>query len=128
MRIHGDDRRLFFGDLFSTESGDVNIVVLLPGATCAWHRHKEQDDRLFCVQGTVKVGITTGPTDTVTWEVLSDRDPRIVTIERGLWHGYMNIGPDRAILVGYNNRKYDGTDEERMTVFAMGHEWQPVPR
>lgn len=129
MRVHSDDRRTFYGNIFPLMGGDVNVAVLMPGAICAWHRHQKQDDEIFCVVGSVKVGVAKGPPPAlVTWTVLTDRVPDTLTICRNHWHGYQNIGPERAILVGYNNRKYDGTDEERMTVLDMGHAWERTAR
>lgn len=128
MIVHSDDRRTFIGNLFDTTEGDVNLVELQPGAVCAWHRHQQQDDQLFCVSGAVKVGITKGTSDPVTWEVLTARHPRVLTIPRGLWHGYQNIGDGCAVLVGFNNQKYNPEDEERMLVSAMNHVWARSPR
>jgi dTDP-4-dehydrorhamnose 3,5-epimerase-like enzyme len=129
VRAHVDDRRAFFGDLFDLATGDVNVVVLLPGSVCAWHRHAEQDDQLFCAKGTVRVGMKSKAEcqpNEITWEVLDERNPRVITVPRGLYHGYQNLGPERAILVGYNNRKYDGSDEERL--MCLEGDWQRAPR
>ena len=130
MRVHVDDRRYFVGNLFADTLiyGDLNCVCLQPEVTIAWHRHQRQTDYLFCAKGTVKVGLTEGPGKSVRWEVLSDRQPRELVIPPNTWHGYRNIGPGLAIIVGFNTQPYDPTDEERMAPAVMGHSWATVEK
>ena len=127
MRISSDDRRVGFFNLFDLPSGDLNIIRLHPGALCAWHRHQKQTDLLFCAIGTVKVGMIDREGQS-TWHVLSEHFPEEYEIPPNTWHGYQNIGTDDAILVLVATNKYDGSDEERRSLDAMGISWDRQPR
>jgi dTDP-4-dehydrorhamnose 3,5-epimerase-like enzyme len=126
MNVHSDDRRLAYFNVFDDATlGQVNIVRLHPGALCAWHRHAYQTDRYLCVVGTVKVGTVNN--DGLTWYVLDEHLPTVVTIPPGTWHGYMPISGE-AVLLQYLDRKYDPTDEERKSVEEMGVSWASASR
>ena len=140
MRISSDDRRIGFFDLFDLPLGDLNIIRLHPGAICAWHRHQRQEDWLFCVQGTIRVGRTEctpgemavtlkdNPEQFVQWDTLDEHNPRTLCVPIGTWHGYQNIGAGDAVIVLYATNKYDGSDEERRSLQAMGISWDRQPR
>ena len=128
MRVHVDDRRLFYGDVFGTPDGDLNIVTLFAGGPpCAWHRHESQTDQFFVIRGTVKVGwIDRGGHG--GWITLCREQPGPVTIEPGWWHGYQVLGREDAVVVQWLNRKYDPTDEARKSVAEMGIRWEVESR
>ena len=134
MRAHVDDRRLFYGNIFPDAglAGDLNIVVLQPGALIAWHRHQHQTDYLFCVKGSVKVGQTGLPdafsyeAEAQKWTTLHERDPQTVTIPPNTWHGYMNLSEGESILLSYNTQHFNPEDEERR--MPEPNEWKAAPR
>lgn len=119
MREHIDARRRFVADLFPTE-GDVNVVTLQPGVRIGWHRHQRQDDYLYCAKGRVEVRVVTPEEELQVYE-LSEIRPTVVKIPRNSWHGYVNLGIERAILVCYISQKYCPDDEERVPLSAF--EW-----
>ena len=113
MRTHCDDRRIFYGDIFDTECGDVNLAQLHPGITIAWHRHHFQDDKIWLLDGDVMIqaidpeGIRHG------WH-WQESPSAPLFIPRGWWHGYST--EHGATILSFNGpRKWDGTDEERMS-------------
>lgn len=116
MRLDQDDRRLMYADVFPEDPGDINVTILEPGALCAWHRHERQHDAFFVLQGSVKFGLIDADSDDVMWVVGSEHNPRVIPIEEGMWHGYQNIGPGRAMILMRLSNKYDPEDEERMTI------------
>ena len=146
MNVHVDDRRLFYGNIFPDAglAGDLNVVVLQPGALIAWHRHQHQTDYLFCVKGSVKVGTETivevgvdGSPRTVRddgphtlhlqkWRVLHERNPEIVEIPPNAYHGYMNLSEGESILLSYNTQHFNPEDEERR--MPEPNEWKAAPR
>jgi quercetin dioxygenase-like cupin family protein len=110
VRYHEDARRRFWGDIFELASGDINLVRLNPGAVIAWHRHQNQDDRIWCVSGEVLVQAIY-PSGRMKW-YLSARDDSVAMILRNSWHGYSS--PEGATILQFNSPgKWDGTDEER---------------
>lgn len=114
MRLDQDDRRLMYADIFGEPDYDINVTVLEPGALCAWHRHQRQHDKFLVLQGTVKFGTIFD--DEVEFVVFGERNPAVVPIPTGVWHGYQNIGPGQAIILMQLSNKYDPEDEQRMSI------------
>jgi len=130
MRFHQDDRGIRYCDIFEKmKEGDINITVVYPGAIAAWHRHQRQVDYMIVIKGALKIGICDKPKNEggkVEWKYLSERSAKDgpVRIEKRLWHGSYNFTNEPAILVYFITQKYDGTDEERMTIEKMGFDWK----
>lgn len=121
MRYHEDSRRRFWGDLFTTDFGDINVVQLHPGVAIAWHRHAHQDDRLFVVYGQVCVQAIDDEGTRHRWDLDAPKALPI-WIQRGWWHGYSSR--EGATLVQFNGPgKWDGTDEERHPIGEAPWNW-----
>lgn len=114
MRIHQDDRGFRYCDVFDAmKEGDINITVLYPGELTAWHRHRNQDDYMFVIKGTLKVGLCLEPDADIVWHYLSKRDGKVLHIPASIWHGTYNFTNEETILIYFITQKYDPTDEER---------------
>lgn len=113
MRVNQDDRAFRYCDIFpEIGQGDINVSICAPGTICAWHRHQRQSDYWIVLKGSLKVG-TWKDGEEPKYQVLSDRNPEVVKIEPGIWHGYKNFTNEPVILLYHITNKYDGTDEER---------------
>lgn len=121
MRVHSDERRTAYCDLFDTP-GDVNLFIVNPGQRTAWHRHQKQTDQFRVLRGTIRFGVTGGPYPAPIYETL-DGPERAICVMPLIWHGYENIGTGPAHLLMYLDRKYDPSDEERMSEAEMP--WAP---
>ncbi len=111
MRYHEDSRRRFWGDIFETPDGDINVVQLHPGVVIAWHRHQFQNDRIFVVYGTVRIQAISEDGHRHRWDLDAPKAYPVL-IKRNWWHGYSSR--EGATLIQYNGpTKWDGTDEER---------------
>lgn len=109
MRHHEDERREFYGDLFSLLHGDLNVVKFHHRRRpIAWHRHQHQTDRIFVAQGTLRVGIIGETREFVVVPMGGT-----ITIPPNHWHGYESIGRCTIIVQFNGPGKYDGSDEER---------------
>lgn len=134
IKIHSDERRTAWLEVFkgSNMPGDLTVTWVEPGALLAWHRHEHQDDWMLVLAGTLKVGCWRGDDpeapEGVQWEVLTDRDPKPLVIERGWWHGYQNIGPGRACVVTYITQRYNPADEFRKAPVEVNLSWERVAR
>lgn len=124
VRHHADDRRAFYGDIFSNPDGDINVVYLTAFIPIAWHRHHHQTDRLFCVAGTVCVGLRYDAPGASyqRWAMLEKGET--LTIPPGTYHGYEGM-TQGAILVQYNTPKYNPDDEARHPIDAE-MPWEPT--
>ena len=118
VRFHQDARRIFYGDIFDTPNGDVNVVYLTPHVPIAWHRHQKQDDHLWLISGMLKVkSFRDTPADMVEHTLLAlPGARRVLVIPRGEWHGYEALGRNTVVLQFNGPGKYDGTDEERLSL------------
>ena len=129
MRFHQDDRGIRYCDVFpQIGQGDINVTVVYPGTIAAWHRHARQDDYQIVVSGALKIGVCDKPAGEkggVQWYYLSERSAKDgpIHIPAGLWHGCYNFTNQPAILMYHITNKWDGTDEERMSVEDMGFAW-----
>ena len=129
LRFHEDDRGVRFCDVFPVEKGDINVTLVYPGALSAWHRHQFQDDYQLCIQGSLKFGLCDQPANAggeVEWVYSSQRSTKdgAIFIPRGIWHGYYNFTDEIAIVLYWLTSKYNPSDEERMSVKAMGFDWK----
>jgi len=52
----------------------------------------------------------------VEFFVYSERNPQVIPVDRGNWHGYQNVGPGQAMVLMRLSKKYDPEDEQRMSV------------
>jgi dTDP-4-dehydrorhamnose 3,5-epimerase len=124
-RLYDDDRARRACDVFGTATeGDINISWAYPGRIVAWHRHQKQTDHWYVVKGNLKVGLMDDDRN-VRWVYLTQDDRRTLSIPPGVWHGYMVLGNEEAILMYYITEKYnlENPDEERLTVEAAGVDW-----
>jgi len=130
-RLFDDDRARRACDVFGftpgggvNMDGDINITWAYPGRVVAWHRHALQTDHWFVIKGYLKVGLMDDDRN-VRWVYLGENDRRVLSIPPGVWHGYMVLGEEEAVLMYYITAKYDekNPDEERMTVAEGGVDW-----
>ena len=118
MRYHADERRRFWGDIFRCPLGDINVVRPAKGVFIGWHRHQRQDDRLFLIQGVLRLRVfeTHPVVDGKEWILVDfENDPFVHWIPRNRWHGYEALADDTILLQFNGPYKWDGTDEERAT-------------
>ena len=59
----------------------------------------------------------------VKWEYLSDKNPRVLEITPGIYHGYKALEPG-SILCYYLTEKYNPEDEIRAKVGDFGEDWE----
>ena len=127
-RLYDDDRARracdvfgFTGDGTVKIEGDINITWAYPGRVVAWHRHQKQSDHWFVIKGFLKVGLL-DDSGRVRWVYLGENDRRVLSIPPGVWHGYMVLGDQEAVLMYHITSKYDeaNPDEERLTVEEAG--------
>lgn len=119
MRYHQDTRRRFYGDIFSTDAGDINVVYLAPHVPIAWHRHQRQDDHLWLVSGILWVQCfrTHPAADGVEHTLVAlPQARRVIVISRGEWHGYEALAQNTILLQFNSPGKWTGEDEERKSL------------
>ena len=131
MNFHEDDRAQRLFDIFPKVNGQINIShVNSTEHVVAWHKHKIQTDYWFCVKGSFKVGLAEPQDDgsyKVRWEYISDKNPRIIEIPPGVYHGYKALQSESIILY-YLDQKYTPNDEWKVLPGHFGEKWETVSK
>lgn len=131
MKFNEDDRAQRILDVFPEVNGQINIsYVNSTEHIVAWHCHRIQTDYWICLKGSFKVGLAypanvpqeAGDIYDVTWEYISDKNIRTLTIPPGVYHGYKALEPG-SILMYYLSHKYNPLDEFRYPVGAFSENW-----
>jgi dTDP-4-dehydrorhamnose 3,5-epimerase len=92
--------------------GGAFIAVLEPGGISAWHAHAQTVDRLFVVEGMVRIVLYDARAGSRTFGrlnddlVFGDRRPALVVIPPGVWHGIRNVSTGRAAAINFVSRAY----------------------
>ena len=122
MVYHEDDRAQRLLDVFPPKEGQVNISFINSTKhIVAWHKHEKQTDYWVCLKGSLKVGLSTGE-GSYCFEYLSDKNPRVLEIIPGVYHGYKALEAG-TILAYYVTKKYDPDDEHRAEIGSFGEDW-----
>ena len=126
MYYHEDDRAQRLFDVFDVLDGQINVsYVNSTEHIVAWHKHNIQSDFWTCLKGSFNVGMAI-PKDDGTYEVkfeyLSDKNPRVIEMVPGVYHGYKALEPG-SILCYYLTHKYNPDDEIRAKVGDFGEDW-----
>tara|TARA_R110000868_G_scaffold323306_1_gene584257 strand:+ start:122 stop:529 length:408 start_codon:yes stop_codon:yes gene_type:complete len=130
MKFNEDDRAQRLLDIFPQLEGQINVsYVNSTEHIVAWHKHKLQTDYWICLKGSFKVGLATLETfegsitkHNVTFEYLSDKNPRVLEIKPGIYHGYKALEPGSIILY-YLTHKWSLEDEFKVIPGHFGEIW-----
>ena len=126
MYYHEDDRAQRLFDVFDVLDGQINVsYVNSTEHIVAWHKHDIQSDHWTCLKGSFKGGMAIPKDDgkyEVKFEYLSDKNPRVIEMVPGVYHGYKALEPG-SILCYYLTHKYNPDDEIRAKVGDFGEDW-----
>jgi dTDP-4-dehydrorhamnose 3,5-epimerase len=107
-------------DLFE-KFGQVYATTTYPGVVKAWHKHKKQADNMACVAGMVKVVLFDARDKTPTPREINEfymgfHNPVLIHIPAGVYHGWMCVSPDEAVVINVPTEKYnyEHPDEQRL--------------
>lgn len=106
-------------DLF-LQFGQIYVTTTYPGIVKAWHLHKKQTDNVACIQGMIKLALFDPREDSSTSKQVNQfyigvHNPLLVQIPKGVYHGWMCISTQEAIIVNIPTEvyDYDQPDEHR---------------
>ena len=124
MNFNEDDRAQRLFDIVEELPGQINVSYVASTAhVVAWHMHPfKQVDYWCCLKGSFKVGLK-DDAGGMRWEYLSDKNPRVLKIEPGTWHGYKALQPD-SIMLYYLTEKWDPMDEFKCPPGSFGEVWE----
>ncbi len=103
-------------DLF-VKFGQVYMTTTYSGIVKAWHLHKKQTDNVVCVQGMIKLAMYDPREDSPTYKEVNEfylgiHNPLFVQIPRGVYHGWMCVSSEEAIVVNVPTEVYDREDPD----------------
>jgi len=111
--------------------GQAYITTCAAGVVKAWHRHRLQVDRWYCVAGAAKVGIWDDERRQGETIVLAADHPQLLIIPAGLFHGFTPChGHREAAILNLPSREYDEADpdEDRREPECFPFQWDVQSR
>lgn len=112
----------------------INRSEILPGQIKGWHLHFNQEDVWYLSpRDHVMVGLWDLRKDSLTKGlkmrvVMGACYPQLLLIPRGVAHGVVNLGKEKATIIYFINQRFDPhhPDEQRLPWDSLGAEfWQP---
>ena len=90
----------------------VYEITIRPGVIKGWIKHLHQADRLFTMEGALRLTLYDDRPDSptnglVTDQVFDDHTRSLVRIPAGVWHAIGNVGTTDAKFVNCPTRAYD---------------------
>ena len=116
--------------------GQVYMTTAYPHVVKAWHYHRKQTDNFTCVHGMMKVALydarEESPTKGNLMEVfIGEKNPALVTVPPGVYHGFKAIGNETAFFVSVPNLPFnrEEPDEFRLPPDSpeIPYDWGLLP-
>ena len=108
-------------DDFFEKFGQVYMTTTYPGVVKAWHMHKNQADNVACIQGMIKLVLYDSREDSPTYKEINEfflgiHSPLLIQIPPGVFHGWMCISEEEAVIINIPTEVYDyeNPDEQRL--------------
>ena len=135
LKIFANDQGYLFetlrndDPLYNKEFGQVLISEIYPGIIKGFHLHENQDEYTACIKGNIKyIAIKETPDGPIiNTFVIGEKNPTLIKIPKGIWHGYMPLENKSATLMYITSKPYDPKDPDtkEKDVFAFGDIWTP---
>ena len=102
-----------------TKFGQCYASATYPGVIKAWHAHRVQTDNFCCVSGNVRVGLWDGREDSPTSRqsqaiVVGELARKRITIPPGVWHGWICLGTQTAIVINMPSEHYNYAEPDEL--------------
>ena len=108
-------------DSLFSRFGQVYMTTTYPGVVKAWHKHMKQTDNVVCVCGMIKLALYDFREDSPTFKELNQfylgiHNPMLVQIPPGVYHGWLCVSQEEAIIVNIPTQvyNYEDPDEQRL--------------
>jgi dTDP-4-dehydrorhamnose 3,5-epimerase len=115
MEILRQDDSLFL------KFGQVYMTTTYPEVVKAWHKHEKQADNVACIQGMIKLVLYDPRKKSSTYKEVNQfligiHNPMLVQIPAGVYHGWMCLSANEAIIVNIPTEtyNYEHPDEQRI--------------
>ncbi len=115
MEILRQDDNLFL------KFGQIYMTTTYPEVVKAWHKHEKQTDNVACIQGMIKLVLYDSREKSSTYKEINQflngiHNPMLVQIPAGVYHGWMCVSQEEAIIVNIPTEayNYEHPDEQRL--------------
>jgi len=115
MEILRQDDNLFL------KFGQVYMTTTYPKVVKAWHIHEKQADNVACIHGMIKLVLYDPRKKSSTYKEVNQfligiHNPMLVQIPAGVYHGWMCVSQEEAIIVNIPTEiyNYEHPDEQRL--------------
>lgn len=115
------------------EFGQVYMTTTYPDVVKAWHKHEKQMDNIACVAGMIKLAIYDSRPQSPTFKEINEfylgvHSPMLVQVPAGIYHGWMCVSQEEAIIINIPTERYDydQPDEQRLDPHKndIPYEWK----
>lgn len=134
MNVFANDQGYLFETIRSDDKmydgkfGQVLVSELYPGVIKGLHLHNNQTEYTTCLKGNIKyVAIKETPNGPIiNTFIIGEKNPIIVKVPPGVWHGYTSLENKSATLMYLMDRPFNIEDSgtEEKDVFAFGDIWK----
>ena len=126
LRVIPDERGRLMEILRSDDSlfekfGQVYMTTTYPGVVKAWHKLLKQTDNVASVRGMIKLALYDPREDSPTFKEVNQfylgvHNPLLVQIPANVYHGWMCVSQEEAIIVNIPTEvyNYEQPDEQRL--------------
>lgn len=115
--IRSDDKDFIkFGQVYFVEDRQPYIIR-------AFHKHFKMWDFFAITHGSAKFVFFKDKTDKPEIVIANNRNPILISVPPGIWHGWMSLEPDtQMISIASEPYNRDNPDEERCDPYILGEE------
>ncbi|GAI09340.1 unnamed protein product [marine sediment metagenome] len=108
-------------DSIFNKFGQVYITTANPGVVKGWHYHKNQEDNMAVVQGTMKIVLYDGRKDSPTFGQVNEyflgvHAPYLIKIPPFVLHGFKCISKEEAIVINIPSEPYNRESPDEFRV------------
>jgi dTDP-4-dehydrorhamnose 3,5-epimerase len=122
LRVIPDERGRLMEILRSDDDmfqkfGQVYMTTTYPGVIKSWHLHKKQTDNVCCVQGMIKLVLYDFREESPTFKEVNQfylgvHNPLLVQIPSNIYHGWMCVSQEEALVVNLPTETYSQKDPD----------------
>lgn len=92
--------------------GQVYMTTTYPEVVKAWHMHEKQADNVVCIKGMIKLVLYDPRKKSSTYKEVNQfligiHNPMLVQIPAGVYHGWMCVSVEEAIIINIPTEVYD---------------------
>ncbi len=102
--------------------GEIYFSTIYPGVVKAWHYHTKMTLNYCVIKGMIRLVVSQGKEFEEIY--LGDRNYCLVTIEPGIYNGFMGMGTEEAIVANLTDIPHDKNEIKRFPYDYFDYKWE----